>query len=550
VHRDIKPENILLENGHAVVADFGIGKALSAAGEDDITQAGATVGTPAYMSPEQAAGEPVDGRSDIYSLGCVLYEMLVGEPPFTGPNVQAVIAKRFVQTPADVMALRDGIPRPVARALQKALARTPIDRHHTAAELLAALREPDAQEPAPSPAPAQSVAVLPFDDLSASKEDEYFGDGIAEEITNALARIAGLRVAARTSAFSFKGKRADLRAIGEKLNVATVLEGSVRRAGNRVRITTQLVAVADGYHLWSERYDRELVDVFAVQDEIANAIASKLELALDDPPRGERTPATPVQAHAHELYMKARVALSRRREIPAAVTYFERAIALDPGHARAHAGLAETLRLMAIYGPSEPNEVIPRAKAEVARALELDPHLGEAVATAAVMAYSVEHDPDEAIRLWERALELDPMASEARVMYAEYGLLFTRCENERAIAEARRAARDDPQSSIVAALAAQIHAMSGHLDDARAFALRAVEIDELSTLANLTTALVLTEMGDPARASSYARRTLSFTGRDQLGLAASAHTEGARGNIRRADAYHREYWRARSSRAF
>ena len=541
VHRDIKPENILLHEGHALLADFGIGKILSAVEEESGTQAGVSVGTPAYMSPEQAAGESVDGRSDVYSLGCVLYEMLVGEPPFTGPNVQAIIAKRFVQTPADVMALRDAIPRHVARALQKSLARTPIDRYHTAGEMVTALREPiTAPERVQPEAPSQSIAVLPFENLSADQENEYFGDGIAEEITSALTRIDGLHVASRTSAFSFKGKREDLRVIGEKLNVATVLEGSVRKAGNRLRITTQLIAVNDGYHLWSERYDRELVDVFAVQDEIATAIAAKLQLALDKRVAAERGPATPAQVEAHELYMKGRVALARRVGLENAAKDFQRAIALDPHHARAHASLAETLRLGAIYGALAPTETISRAKAEIARALELDPRLAEAVGTAAVIAYALEHDADAAIGLWERALALDPKLAEARVMYAEYGLLFSRGEDERAASEVRQAVRDDPQSSIVAALGAQSLMMTGHLGEARAMATRAVEIDEQSTPGNLALTLVLAEMGDADPAIEYARRTMALTGRDQLGIAAIAHAESVRGNRQRADAYYRE----------
>src|SRR5262245_12454883 len=312
VHRDVKPENILLQDGHVLLADFGIGKAISALGGEAMTQAGMSVGTPAYISPEQAAGEAVDGRSDQYSLACVLYELLVGEPPFTGPNIQAVIAKRFVQTPADITALRDGVPRGVARALHQALARTAIDRLPTMTAFAEALLEPDATAaPGVAEPPPRSIAVLPFVNLSPDRDNDYLGDGIAEDIINALASIKGLHVAARASAFSFKGKNAEPREIGERLRVATVLEGSIRRAGLRIRITAQLMAVADGYQLWSERYDREMVDVFAVQDEIASAIAERLQLTF------EKSRSTPVKAttdevEAYELVVRARSLTAQR----------------------------------------------------------------------------------------------------------------------------------------------------------------------------------------------------------------------------------------------
>ncbi len=352
VHRDIKPENILLHDGRALVADFGIGKALSDASGATFTQVGMNVGTPAYMSPEQAVGETVDGRSDIYSLGCVLYEMLVGEPPFTGPSVQAVIAKRFVQTPADVCALREGVPRAIAVAVQRSLARTPVDRYETAGGLVAALREAvsGARTAASSALPERSIAVLPFEDMSGDRENEYFGDGVAEDIINALTRIEGLHVAARTSAFSFKGKQASLTAIGEQLRVSTVLQGSVRKSGNRLRITAQLVSVADGYHLWSERYDRDLTDVFVVQDEIAAAIAAKLEVTLVKPDTAAKH-ATTNQVAAYELYVRGRaLTMQRGSGIAQALECFERAIELDPSYAPAHAGLAEALRTLAQYG--------------------------------------------------------------------------------------------------------------------------------------------------------------------------------------------------------
>ena len=276
VHRDIKPENIMLHEGHAMIADFGVGKALSEVDGAAFTQAGLSIGTPAYMSPEQASGDTIDGRSDIYSLGCVFYEMLTGEQPFTGPTAQAVIAKRFVQTPADVSGLREGVSRVIADVVARALAREPVDRFDTGAALNSALAEPARRTQAPD----KSIAVLPFANMSSDPENEFFADGITEEILNALAQIPDLRVAGRTSSFSFKAKNADLRLIGDKLGVRNVLEGSVRRAGDRVRITAQLIDVTDGYHLWSERYDREIKDVFAVQDEIATAIAERMKTAM------------------------------------------------------------------------------------------------------------------------------------------------------------------------------------------------------------------------------------------------------------------------------
>ena len=359
LHRDIKPENILLQNGHVLVADFGIGKAISDAPGDTLTQAGMSVGTPAYVSPEQAVGEDVDGRSDLYSLGCVLYEMLVGEPPFTGPTMQAVIAKRFVQTPTDVAALREGVPRAVARAVQQVLAQVAVDRHETSALFAAALNEPDTVA-AKSSAPAKSLAILPFENLSADPDNQYFADGIADDLLDALVQVDGLHVASRSSAFSYRGKSATLTEIGATLHVATVVQGSLRRSGNRMRLTVQLISVADGYHLWSERFDREVVDVFAVQDEIAAAIATKLQLAFV-PPAAPAGKATTAQVQAFELVAKGRaLATQRGASLFDARHCLEAAIRLDPDNAEAHAMLGDVLVNFIRYGLVPASDGIPQ----------------------------------------------------------------------------------------------------------------------------------------------------------------------------------------------
>ena len=481
VHRDIKPENVMLQDGHVLVADFGIGKALGDIDNESLTTAGVSVGTPAYMSPEQAVGEAVDGRSDLYSLGCVLYEMLVGEPPFTGPNVQAVIAKRFVQTPADVTALREGVPRPVARALQRVLARAPIDRHASAAELLAALGEVESAgvSSPPNAAPPHSIAVLPFLNLSPDRDNEYFGDGIAEDIINALSRVNGLHVAARMSAFSFKGKNEDLRTVGERLNVATVLQGSVRKSGNRLRITAQLMAVTDGYQLWSERYDRDLVDVFAVQDEIAGAIAERLQLTFAKA-ADTATRATTAEVEAYELVIRGRaLTVLRGRQILEAIDCFNRAIALVPDSAAARASLANAYRVKAQYGFGTAAECFPLAFEEFSRALELEPDNAWALGHFATFLAAGVIDVDRAFERWEKSLRLDPRLSEVRGLRAiwGFGILSDGREDQRANEEMQRVIADDPLNTICSTIVAIGHGVLGNPRAGAAEARRGCELD-------------------------------------------------------------------------
>ena len=520
VHRDIKPENILLHEGHALVADFGIGKALSATEGDGqtITQFAMGLGTPAYMSPEQAAGDEIDGRSDLCSLGCTLYEMLVGEPPFTGPSIQAVIAKRFVQTPADVTGLRDGIGRPVARALQRAMQRTPIDRFDTPAEFAAALRELDT--PAGNPLeslPERSIAVLPFANMSADPENEFFSDGITEEILNALAQIPVLRVAGRTSSFSFKGQNRNLRAIGEQLQVRTVLEGSVRRSGKRVRITAQLIDVADGYQLWSERFDRELEDVFAVQDEIAAAIAAKMKTTLTGGAASRAQRATH-SIEAYDAFLKGRALVARRGKSTAeGKALIERALELDPEYGLAWAGLAEVYIVFGYYALVPPE--LARAKAvEAARnAVRFAPDLAEAHCALGMASLVFEWDWETAERSFKRGMALNPGTGQGGTWYYLFYLGWFGGQTAEAVAGMRGLFERDPLSGYLAGMLAILLA-SARDPAAIEWSERALALDPDAFLSTFVYQVALQALGQVEASIPVSERLIDIGGRTPVPL--------------------------------
>ena len=444
VHRDIKPENILIANGQAVVADFGIARAVSD-GAELVTGAGMSIGTPMYMSPEQVEGSPtLDGRSDIYSLGCVLFEALTGLPPFQCRSTQAILVRRLVEGPPPLRTLNPEIPAAVEAAISRALAREPTDRFATAAGLSTALTDAakDARGPAavasgPQAAAETSVAVLPFVNLSSDPENEYFSDGMTDEVINALARVPGLRVPARTSCFMFKGKNVDVRQIGERLNVRTLLEGSLRKAGDRIRLTVQLINVSDGYQLWSRTYERTLADVFALQDDLTRAIVSELTS------RVVLTPSTPVVrvasevTEAYTLYLQGCWFRSKQTSegFRTAVDYFSRATECDPTYAMSYAQLAYCHAILGFdtLGTVPPREAMPRAQAAVSRALELDPLLPEAHGARAVIATVYDWDWNLAEREFERGLSLGARSSAFHIWHAMFLIAVGRLDESQQV---------------------------------------------------------------------------------------------------------------------
>ena len=497
VHRDIKPENILLHEGAAMVADFGIGKALS--GNGSITQTGMALGTPAYMSPEQGSGDSdIDGRSDLYSLGCVLYEMLSGEPPFTGPTAQAIIAKRFVSPIPKVRTTRD-VPEVVDAAVTRALARTPVDRFPTAAEFAEALR---GTKSAPAPA-AKTIAVLPLANMSADPENEYFSDGMTEEIINALAKLPGVQVASRTSSFAFKGKEVDVRQIGEKLKVSSVLEGSVRKVGNRIRITAQLVNVENGFHLWSETYDRQLEDVFAIQDEISRAIVEALKLRLGSD--AEHLVAPTKSLEAYNLYLKGRFFFNKFTEpgLQRALELFQLALLQDPGYARAYAGIADVWCNLADDWVA-PDEAYPRAKAAAERALQRDPELAEAITSIGKVLCWHEWNFAAAEQQLQRAVALSPNYAEAHYVLGTALPLVGRL-NE-AMEAMRRALELDPLSASYSEWLARFLLYSKDYHGAIEEAQKTFELDEGSLRAPLYIGSAHLALGDPETALQWYRR--------------------------------------------
>ena len=471
VHRDIKPENILLEGGHAVVADFGIARALRATHDPSLTQTGASLGTPRYMSPEQASGErDVDGRADLYSLACMLFEMLAGKPPFSGPTLERMIYQHMVEPPPPVTRFRPDAPASISAAITRALAKSPADRFPTTAAFVQALRAPVAER-----ATAASIAVLPFLNLSADPENAYFADGITEDVITQLSKIHSLKVVSRTSVMAFKGHDQDLREIGARLQVGALLEGSVRRAGSRVRIVAQLIDARTDEHLWAETYDRDLTDIFAIQSEVALHIAEalKAKLSPEERARIHRPPTSDMSAYQLCLQGRANILRYTGEGFRASIEYFKRAIARDPGYAAAYAGMAMAYTELGETGELPPDEAYPLADAAASKAIALDPDLAEAHTMVGYVKMAYEFDWAGSEAEFKRAIELNPNSADA---YDLYGRLCGSLDrHDEAIALQLRAHELDPIVNKTDVATALLRA--DRYDEAATYARRAVEVD-------------------------------------------------------------------------
>jgi serine/threonine-protein kinase len=525
IHRDLKPANILMTRERSIkLLDFGLAKLMGAASEATVTLESSLIGTPAYMSPEQVEGKALDERSDVFSFGAVLYEMLSGNRAFGGATTAQVLIAVLHHEPPPLL-----VAPALERITRRCLAKNPEGRFQNMSELRTAL---EAITFTPGELPP-SVAVLPFSTMSPDKEDEYFSDGLADEIINALARIPGLNVTARTSSFAFRAKDLDIRKVAEALGVRAVLEGSVRRASNRIRVTTQLINAANGYHLWSERYEREMADVFMIQDDIAQAIAAALKVRLSSDQGARRyTPEIP----AYEAFLKGRY-LNRKstpESLAEAKEPLDQAIALAPDFALAHAELAAYCVHLSIFNLEPARAALPLARAAAQRALEIDPLLPEAHAELAAVATFLDYDWASAGHHFRMAMAREPVSPSVRHRHGFFYLMPLGRIAE-AIQELERSLKEDPLNAMCRTRLGVLNWMAGRHDEASRHFYRAEELDERFWLSSLVMALAQAELGAIERAVVLAKRAHVLAPADPICIGALAGLLSRQGDSDRAD---------------
>jgi serine/threonine-protein kinase len=529
-----------------MVTDFGIavaggeadkqgnGAGASSGIESRLTGTGITLGTAEYMSPEQAAAERgLDGRSDVYSLGCVLYELLAGKPPHQGATAMAVMAKRFTEPAPRVRRVRPTVPTHVEQAIVRALALDPTERFQSAAAFAEALSTPGRKESNERP---PSVAVLPFLNISADPENEFFADGITEDVIAHLCRIRSLKVISRASVMPYKKREQSPRDIAATLDVASLLDGSVRRAGSRVRIVATLIDPEADRHLWAETYDRELTDIFAIQTDVALQIAAALEAKLSAEERSRIRKKPTDNLEAYQLYLQGRHCIVRwtQQGLDQGLKHLEAALALDPEYALAYATMAKAYTDIALgVAGSLPAEVAFRhAKTAVARALELDPNLAEAHASLGHLRYACDYDWVGAEQELKRAIELNPNSGEA---YDFYGLMLSSLERyDEAIEMQRRAHELDPLAHRMDLVTTYLR--SGRYEDALRGVTQVLEVEPDLPLAHLTLGWVRLLTGQSDEGIATLERGLALSPDNTLYLAQLGQAYGMLGRIDEARA--------------
>lgn len=565
LHRDVKAQNVMRETGGRIVLmDFGAGERFNA----DSARVARLKGTPLYLAPELLEGHEASTASDIYALGVLLYYLVTGGYPLEAADMGSLRLAHRLGRSKRLHDVRPDLPDGFVRTIEYALHPDRKQRFSSAGAMQFSLSEvlglrfvaesigePASRAVAEPSAPhdpdqTPSIAVLPFSDMSAQKDQAYFCEGISEELINALAALDGVRVASRSSAFQFGGSAQDIRKVGEQLHVQNVLEGSVRKSGNRLRITAQLIEAQSGYHLWSERYDRDLDDVFAVQDEIARAIVAKLKVKLV----GGESFRPLVRRHtddleAYRLYLQGRYFWSRRYAggLERAIEYFTQAIAHDESYALAHAGLAESFCLLGVYDLLPPSVAIVKAKASAKRALELDDSLSEAHQAMALVCWYFDWDYPAALAEYERALALNPSSAVARALF---GILLADIGRfEQARDEIRQAVVLEPVSPLVGFYAASALAISGPVEDAVPECRRTLELDPSFLPGLWSYGTILSQLGRHDEAVEMAERTLTLSRRQSFFLGYAGRVYAAAGRRPEAEAVVQEL-NARGSQTY
>jgi serine/threonine-protein kinase len=568
VHRDIKPDNVLLSGDAAVVTDFGIAKAITSARTTTtgpsvtLTSDGAAIGTPAYMSPEQAVGDPdTDHRTDLYAFGCLAFELLTGNPPFHSRAAHQLLAAHVTETPPAVDTLRPDAPAGLADIVRRCLAKNPSERPQSAREIMPALDDARSRRPlftrrrsvlvgaalvvvsagvafalirpretAPAATP-RALAVMPFENVEHDTTRQYLADGIAIDLTNALSKVPGLRVTARSLAFSFRDRAADVRALGKELGVDAVLEGSVQRSNGRFRITVQLTRTGDGVAMWSNAYERNAGDLFAVQDDITKTIISELRLALAGA-GGGRTIAGTTNLDAYDAYLRGLYLLENRGAgVVRSIDFFNLAIAKDSTFARPYAALSEALELLPYFTLTPAPSIEAKAVAAAERAIRLDSTVSQAHVGLA-LAHDHAFRWKEAEAEYRRALAFDSNSAIAEMQYGRH--LMQRNRIPEAMARFRRSATLDPLFGTALVWLAHSYALSGQYDSAVAIGHRAREFDPgllLGRVIGATDLIAAGRLDEAHRLASNVDATPSWRGNAAYSLGRSGDTVAARRTI-------------------